>query len=186
MNTITRPRLPATLGDPQEFAVVVDLDDAFHAEWLFGKVGYIIGGVSVGDYNLGTSLRDVLVQMQLIVSDSGVRHTHRLVGLPKNNLFSLVWTALYGEKDRELDQIAEHECWAKHNITLPIDVFDGVRVFQFDEGAVSRILWRFTTDNDDRAVHEVDVSLGCTEDVFSRLSNLLIEVSAWEESMRAP
>lgn len=181
---IVRPTLPTTIGDADQFAVIVDLDEQFGAEWLFGKIGYAIGGTFVGDYELGTSLRDVLLQMHLILSDAGKRHTQRFVGLPKDELFTTLWNALYGDENPEVDDIANDECWAKHNITLPVDVFDNVRVFQFDEGSASRILWRSITQHCASAVYEVRIPTGFAETVFSQLSKLLTEITAWEESIR--
>jgi hypothetical protein len=139
----------------------------------------------VGAYELGTSLRDVMLQMHLILSDAGKRHTQRFVGLPKDELFITVWNALYGDENPEVDAIATDECWAKHNVTLPVDVFDNVRVFQFDEGSASRILWRSIDQNCPSAVYEVRIPIGSTETVFSQLYNLLTEIAAWEESSRS-
>jgi hypothetical protein len=183
MNTIARPTLPATIGDTNNFAVIVDLDEQFGGEWLFGRVGYVIAGTSVGDYELGTSLRDVLLQMHLILSDAGKRRAERFIGLPKDELFNLVWNVLYGDKTTGMEDIAIDECWAKHNITLPVDVFDHVRVFQFDEGSTSRILWRPVSDGE-CVTREHSVPIGYTERVFEELSGLLNQITIWENSMK--
>jgi hypothetical protein len=96
--------------------------------------------------------------MHLILSDAGKRTTTRLAGKEKGELFNIVWTTLYGEENTGMEEIAVDECWAKHNITLPVDVFDHVRVFQFDEDNESRILWCSTSGISDSVVHEVRVS----------------------------
>ena len=62
-----KDQLPAIIGDPNRFAIALDLDEDYGGEWLFGRIGYIIGGVNVGDYDLGTSLRDVVLQMTFII-----------------------------------------------------------------------------------------------------------------------
>lgn len=183
MTTLTRPPLPTTIGDSRKFAVRIDLDEQFDGEWLFGKVCYLINGTVVGDYDLGTSLRDVLLQMHLILSDAGKRLTDRFVGKTKEELFDTVWSALYGEVKTGFEEIATEECWAKHNITLPVDVFDHVRVFQFDEGQKSRIIWRSTDGEANTVTNETTVPVGYTEKVFEQLSDLLHQVIEWEKSM---
>jgi hypothetical protein len=178
--------LPTTIGDTRQFAVIVDLDEHIRGEWLFGKVGYVIGGTSVGDYGLGTSLRDVLLQMHLILSDAGKRHTERFVGLPKDKLFTTLWNALYGDDKSGFEEIANEECWAKHNITLPVDVFDHVRVLQFDEHSISRILWSRIADDKHSTINEIIVPTGCTERAFDQLFALLNQITTWEVSVRSP
>src|SRR6056297_3587808 len=98
MTTITRPSLPTTIGNDSQFAIKVDLDDSFGDEWLFGRIAYVIDGKEVGDYSLGTSLRDVLLQMHFIVSDAGKRSTPGLLGKNKTDLFETVWSTLFGDE----------------------------------------------------------------------------------------
>ena len=45
-------------GDYYTFAICYELDSNYGRAWLFGKFCYWIGGVQVGDYELGTSLRE--------------------------------------------------------------------------------------------------------------------------------
>jgi hypothetical protein len=186
MTPITRPKLPTTIGDINKFAVRIDLDDQFNREWLFGKIGYVIDRTDVGDYELGTSLRDVLLQMHWILSDARKRLTDRFVGKTKDELFDTVWNTLYGENETGVEEIANEECWAKHDITIPVDVFDRVHVFQFDEGATSRIIWRSTVGNEDIATSEIVIPVGYTEQVFAQLFDVLNQVFEWEKSMRSP
>jgi hypothetical protein len=184
MTSRLKLELPTTIGADREFAINVDLDEAFGDEWLFGKIGYVIGNTLVGDYNLGASLRDVLLQMHLIFSDAGKRETSRFVGKGSDDLFDTVWSTLYGDGRNGLEDVANEECWAKHDITIPIDVFDNVRVFQFDEGAVSRIIWKAIGENMDESVHEVVTPRGATEQVFQRLHALLESLVEWENLRR--
>ena len=124
--------------------------------------------------------------MHLILSDAGKRLTDRFVGKTNDELFDTVWNALFGEGETEIGEIATEECWAKHNITLPIDVFDHVRVFQFDEGATTRIIWKSTVGNGDVVTSETIVPVGYVECVFDQLSDVLNQLAAWEKSMKSP
>lgn len=175
------PNFPLTIGDASLFAVKVDLDESYHGKWLFGKIAYIIENTCIGDYELGTSLRDVLVQMNYIISDSNQRKTSRFIGKPKEVISDLAWTTIYGNVDTGFEQVAQEECWAKHDITLPLDVFSSVRVYQFDEGVQSRIIWRDLADIKSPVTYEIRVPLGTTEEVFKQLEELLDSLLQKEE-----
>lgn len=181
MNTITPPLLPTTIGKESQFAIKVDLDDSFGDEWLFGRIGYVIDGNDVGDYGLGTSLRDVLLQMHFIMSDGGKRRTPGLLGKNKIDLFETVWCTLFGDETTGAEAQANDECWAKHDITIPVDVFDYVRVFQFDEGESSRIIWRSFGDDCKAIVNEIIVPSGTVESAFHELNRLLETLTEWEK-----
>ncbi len=186
MTATPRPSMPAIIGKSSEFAITVDLDDSFGNEWLFGQIGYLIGGEVVGDYGLGTSLRDVLLQMHLIFNDAGKRNTPRFVGLDKEALFDTVWSTMYGDGKTGMEELAIEECWAKHDITIPVDVFAYVRVYQFDDGLNSRILWKSFVETEGGIVKEIIIPLGTTESVFRELRNLLEQLTEWEEAQRFP
>ncbi|MEQ1902868.1 MAG: Imm42 family immunity protein [Pirellulaceae bacterium] len=175
---------PTTIGEPSIFAIRVALDEHYNGEWLFGKIGYVIGGEFVGDYDLGTSLRDVLLQMTLILSDANRRKTIRFEGLSKETIFNDVWTTLFGDTNTGLEKIAQDECWVKHNITIPVDVFDNVKVFQFDEQFSSRIIWREMPETNDAAIREFRIPIGVTETVFKQLFEILNELLLKEEIKR--
>jgi len=179
-----RPEFSATIGDTCLFAVKVDLDEHFYGEWLYGRIAYFIGGKRVGDYSLSTSLRDIYLHMYRILWDAGKRHTLRFNGLPAKQLFEALWSMLYDTPTKELEEIATEEYWVKHRITLPADVFEGVHIFQFDEGEKSRIIWSSLTDSTDSSVNEIIVPTGTVESVYAQLSELLEELSIWEEATR--
>ncbi len=176
MNTLDFLKLPTVIGEVNQFAIALDLDGSYGGEWLFGKLCFFIGGCTVGDYNLGTSLRDVLLQMHLILSDAGTRMNPRFTAMNKDLLFDTVWKAIYGDEKTGIEDLAVEECWAKHNITLPVDVFDYVRVFQFDEEGVSRLIWRSMEEDGDKLTHETRVPIGTTERVFLELSDALTQL----------
>lgn len=59
-------------GNYSEFAIEFELDESYGGEWLYGKYRYWIKGKPVGDYDLGTSLRDILFLMKTILSDKTI------------------------------------------------------------------------------------------------------------------
>ena len=177
MNESNSLKLPTVIGDLNQFAIALDLDESYGGVWLIGKICFFIGGISVGDYILGSSLRDVLLQMHLILSDAGTRINPRFDAMDKELLFDTVWKAIYGDEKTGLGNLAVEECWAKHNITLPVDVFDYVRVFQFDEKDFSRLIWRSMKEDSDKGTNETRVAIGTTERVFVELSDVLTLLS---------
>lgn len=179
-----RPSLPTSVGHPDAFEIRFELDKNYCDEWLFGKICYQIGNFEVGDYSLGTSLRDVLLQMHLIVSDAGLRKTARFLGMEKEKLFSIVCDTLYGDEKTGMEDVANDECWAKHNIAIPVNVFDHVHVFQFDEEKISRILWKSLAELGKSTVNEVVLPLGTTEYAFQELQRQLEKLTDWEKTMR--
>lgn len=162
----SRPDLPGILGNPAKFAVRLELDEQFDGEWLFGRIAYQIDSHVVGSFEPGTSLRDVPLQMHWIVTDAGRRRTKRFAGKGKAELFRTIWNALYGAT-AEMEEISVEECWAKHNVTIPVDVFDHYLILQFDEEDESRVIWGHTQEMldqgvQDSQVYEARIPLGTT------------------------
>ena len=74
-------------GDKQTFAVEFKLDQDYCGAWLYGEFCYWIADVQVGDFNLSTSLRDVLWDMKWLVHDCGNRAGGILCGLTPRKYF---------------------------------------------------------------------------------------------------
>ena len=87
-----------TFGDVAIFAASYELNQTYGCAWLFGKFCYWIGGESIGDYELGTSLRDVLIVLRAVVRDNGNRENHSLFKLTSEELFRRLDSVLYGKK----------------------------------------------------------------------------------------
>ncbi|MBP2655797.1 MAG: hypothetical protein H6Q73_3366 [Firmicutes bacterium] len=117
------------IGKKDRFAVEFELDQEFGGEWLFGRLGFWIENQQIGDYNLGTSLRDVLFQVKSIVRDNGNRSHEELFGLDKIELYKRIKGALYDCIINEYYQVALDETWARFNVNIPVDVFDGWNLF---------------------------------------------------------
>ena len=171
MSLHTHFPLPATIGSPEAFAVRIDLDQDFAGEWLLGRVCYLIGGNQIGDFELGTSLRDVLLQMHFVFKDCGKRRNARFDGKSKDELRDLIDSALRGTS--AFYDIAKAEMWARHEITPPVDVFDGIHVLQFDKASESHLIWYSTSGNAAATTHELMLPCGTVDCVLRQLRELL-------------
>lgn len=117
------------IGMRSRFAVEFELNKESGGDWLFGKFSFWIEDRRIGDYNLGTSLRDVLFQMRSIVRDNGTRSHGELFVLDKNELYKRINGTLYGYEVSEYYQVALKETWARFDVKIPVDVFDGWKIF---------------------------------------------------------
>jgi hypothetical protein len=134
------PRLDSMiLGTKASFAVQWELDRDPGGQLLFGRVCFWVADTRIGDYDLGTSLSDVLVNLQHPVGDSGNRHGQRFCSMTVGETFSLVQSGLF-ESDASLTTLVEDESWARFDVSIPVDVFDGIRMYLFDCSDCSRLL----------------------------------------------
>lgn len=83
------------IGNIYEFAIQYELDGNSGCQWMFGRICYWIDGKAVGDYFLGASLRDVLLQMRNIVGDEGRRSGSPLVELERVDAFHEIDACIY-------------------------------------------------------------------------------------------
>jgi hypothetical protein len=144
-------------GDRSKFAVQFQLDQNYGGEWLFGKFCYWINGQQVGDYNLGTSLRDVLFLLVSIVRDNGQRKSTELYALDKDEFYSRLNTALYGTEPSPYSNNALEETWARFNVTLHVDVFDSCKVFLVEKEDNARFVFK---KSEEGHIHEAKCEPG--------------------------
>ncbi|MGE4438999.1 MULTISPECIES: Imm42 family immunity protein [Achromobacter] len=136
-------------GDKDRFAITLNLNEDCGGAWLFGRICYWIRGAMVGNYDEGTSLRDVLFQTKYIIGDSGKRFCPPLIDLNKEKAFALIDAVLYGAVDEthgainEIDQyISSGFLPAVLNISVSVDVFDPWKIFLIEGHDKARILYR--------------------------------------------
>jgi Immunity protein 42 len=162
-----------TFGNTKEFAISYELDVNSCGSWLFGKFCYWIGGEIVGDYDVGTSLRDVLLLLRSIVIDNGNRENVNLFGLSHEELYMRLDSTLYGGGERsDYEELAEEECWARFKIFPSVDIFDDWKIYLIDSPPKARIVYSFRSKN----VVEFNLSSGIFDQVatsiFDTLSNI--------------
>jgi Immunity protein 42 len=145
------------IGEKSSFAIEFETDENSGGAWLFGKFCYWVGGSMLGDYQLGTSLRDVFFQMTQTVGDCGNRFT-TMWDASGDEMFNAMNESIYGT--HELVDLA-----GRFDVLIPVDVFDGVRIFLLDrQGEASRLLY----SRDGGIAEERLLALGEFDRVFKR------------------
>lgn len=130
-----------TVGDRNAFAVEYELSTDHGGVWMFGKFGYWCGGMEVGDFDAGTSLRDVLFQLEEMRRDVGQRRNDRLLGMAPDQMARLLNAGLFGSRDLAPVELAGEEQWARHNIAPEVDIFDCWRVFLVEGLTTGRLVF---------------------------------------------
>lgn len=128
------------IGDPSRFSVEYDLDDNHGGEWMFGRFCYWCGGRQIGDYELGTSLRDILFQLDQLARNKHLRINPRFKKMPAMDVFRLLDGVLFGTVELNNSRVAEEEQWARHNIFPPVDIFDCWKGFLLEDEQTARLI----------------------------------------------
>jgi len=128
-------------GERSQFAVQYELDEDSGGPWMFGRFCYWCGGLQVGDFELGTSLRDVLFQLERIASEAGKRENPRFLTMPAELLFHTLDRALFGGAASPAEsRLANDEQWARHIIVPAVDVFDAWKGFLVESADLGRLV----------------------------------------------
>jgi hypothetical protein len=125
------------IGDENAFAVEFDLDVNHGGSWMYGRICYWINCDQIGDYSLGTSLRDVLFSMKYLVGDCGNREESMLCELPYNEAFHVIDKSIF--KSTAIDKI---DMPSRFKISIDVDVFDFFKVYLIDCSNKSIILYK--------------------------------------------
>lgn len=129
-------------GAKDRFAVEYDLENNHGKEWLFGKICYWINGKRIGGYGLGTSLRDVLFQTTYVLHYCGDRSGKGLCKLSNKKCFNVIEDALYND-GKDIENISDvPDEILKFNVSIPVDVFDGWRIFLVECDNKAKIMYR--------------------------------------------
>ena len=159
------------IGNRKSFAITVDLDQDYGGAWLFGKLCYWIDGIQVGDYQLGTSLRDVLFQMKYIVSDCGNRAGGILCTLPTGEAFYRLDEELFGSNEVEPDAQSQlPDTPARFDITIHVDVFDQWKAYLIECNDKAMILFKNISDPDVKLAH---IATGSFDSVIKEVYDYL-------------
>jgi hypothetical protein len=152
------------IGKQETFAVEYELDKNHGGLWMFGKVCYWVNNIQIGDYELGTSLRDVLFAMKYLVHDCGNREGLILCELSPEEVFFQLNESIYGDVENINANLPDTP--ARFNITLPIDVFSRWKIYLIDCSYLSTIIFK----NDiEKSVQCFQVKKGEFDDVINNL-----------------
>jgi hypothetical protein len=174
------------IGHRDSFAVEFALNENHGGKWLFGKFCYWIGGVQVGNYDSGTSLQDVFLQMRYVVADCAKRNGGPLCTLEPAEVFSKLDASLYGVSDYQVEeefQSIESPAW--FNITIPVDVFDGWKVYLIECDRNALFLFKRLEEN---RVQTFSVAIGVFDRVIREIYESLEQLyeNAVSSSERPP
>lgn len=168
-----------TVGELFRFAVEYDLNENYGGEWLFGRFCYWCGGQRVGDYELGTSLRDVLFQLDQLARNKHHRANRRFSTMPATAVFRRLDAALFGAVDLSDASIAEAEQWARHNIFPPVDVFDRWKGFLVEDEQTARFIFAHDPYLD---ITELSLKPGEVDAVLNEVRNALNDIHEHESN----
>ncbi|MDP1615217.1 MAG: Imm42 family immunity protein [Methylococcales bacterium] len=130
------------VGNKDVFAVEYELDENINA-WMYGKVCYWINNIQIGEYDLGTSLRDVFFALKYSVYDCENRDGGRLCELSPQEIFYHLNETIFGNNEYSG---AVLDTPARFNIGLQIDVFDNWKIFLVDCDNKSIFFFKMLTE----------------------------------------
>ncbi|MBB4595383.1 immunity 42 family protein [Xanthomonas cannabis] len=111
-------------GDKNLFAVEMQLDNNSGGQWMLGKFCYWLNGERVGNFEDGTSLRDVYLQMAPILKTKNRNFND--IDLNYTEIHRAINESIFGEEcviSNAADYLA----------APPVDVFDGFKIFVFSK-----------------------------------------------------
>lgn len=147
------------IGEKKQFAIQFEVVDVIN-QFVYGHICYWINEIQIGDFTSTTILSDVLVFLPQIVKDNGKREHERFFDMKKEEVCYLLGGQAYFDSE-EYEEIALKETWARFNIELGLDVFNGVIINLIDNEKKSRIVFSNSED-----IFEIYLEKGVVDDVF--------------------
>jgi hypothetical protein len=129
----------SVIGDPSRFSVEYALAANPGGAWMYGHCCYWCDGKRVGDYDSGTSLRDILFQLDELAKHEP-RINPRFNEMPAPSVFRTIDAALFGSIELSVAQVAEDEQWSNHQTLPSVDVFDSWKDFLVEDKQIARLL----------------------------------------------
>ncbi|MGF6241209.1 hypothetical protein P3T42_002960 [Paraburkholderia sp. GAS38] len=161
-------------GDKARFGIEFELNGHSGGAWMFGKFCYWIGGAQVGDYDEGTSLRDVLFSMRYIIGDAGKRTAPSLALRDEKEIFRVIQESL-NESGLDLSSLIPADSMpACFDICPHVDIFNAWHIYLVDAQELSKIVYSVDGENN---VMKVELGLGefdrVASTVYRELDSLL-------------
>lgn len=147
------------IGEKKKFAIQYEVIDVVE-QFVYGFICYWINGVQIGDFTSITILSDVLVFLPQIVKDNGKREHKSFFKMEKEEVCYLLGGKAYLDSGK-YEKIALEEIWARFNIELGLDVFNGTIINLIDNEKKSRIIFSYNED-----VYEFYLERGIVDDVL--------------------
>lgn len=156
------------IGKKESFAVEYELEKNHGGIWMFGKICYWINYAQIGDYELETSLRDVLFAMKYIIHDCGNREGFVLCERSPEETFFQLSELLYGDIDNVSVELPDMP--ARFDVRIMDEVFKYWKIFLFDCNDFAIILYKKDIEE---SVHYFHLNRGEFDNVINQLYSAL-------------
>lgn len=160
------------IGTPSRFAVGYKLDLNYGGAWMYGSFCYFCNDQEIGDYDLGTSLRDVLFQLDELTKFNH-RASARFRTMCAADIFAMLDMAIFGKAITSVGILAEEEQWRNFCIVPPLDIFDDWKGFLLNDGGGARLIYSHSPYVE---VSEVELDVGEVESVLEQVRSSLNEI----------
>ncbi|MCI5920147.1 MAG: immunity 42 family protein [Roseburia sp.] len=147
------------IGEKKQFAIQFEIVDVIN-QFVYGHICYWINEMQIGDFTSTTILSDVLVFLPQIVKDNGNRKHERFFDMKKEEVCYLLGGQAYLDSEK-YEEIALKETWARFNIELRLDVFNGVIINLIDDEKKSRIVFSYS-----EGIYEFYLERGVVDNVL--------------------
>ena len=147
------------IGEKKIFAIQYEVVEVTN-QFVYGYICYWVNGMQLGDFSSITILCDVLNFLPQIVKDNGNREHDKFFEMEKKNVCYLLGGQAY-LNSKKYEEIALEEMWARFNIELGLDVFNGVIIKLIDSQQKSRIVFSYHGD-----IYEFYLEKGIVDDVM--------------------
>ena len=161
-----------TFGSKSRFAVELSVNESHGGSWLFGRLCFWVSGSMVGDFELGASLRDALFQIEHILHGRQRRSNPSLMPLPATEVAAMLDDGLFLGNNPSTEEVAVREEWWRHNVTPPLDVFSGWKIFLVESEASARLI----VQHPDRSVTERSLDVGEVDQILAETQMALTEL----------
>lgn len=170
-----------TYGDKSRFAVEFSVDENHGGTWLYGRLCFWASGSMIGDHGLGTSLRDALFQVEHILRGRQRRSNPSLMLRPAAEVAAMLDDGLFLGTSPSIEETALREEWWRHNVTPPLDVFSGWKLFLVESETDARLI----VQSAGRSATEYSLRAGEVDQVLAAVQAALQELYASERAKEA-
>ncbi|CAM2183801.1 Immunity protein 42 [Paraburkholderia sacchari] len=157
-------------GEKSRFGIEFELDEHSGGAWMFGKFCYWIGGEQVGEFDEGTSLRDVLFSMQYIIGDAGKRTAPSLASCDDRDIFRVIQEYLNENGDDLIKLVPADSMPACFDVCPPVDIFGVCHIYLVDTQELSKIVY---SSDGGSTVKAVELALGEFDEIASTVCSEL-------------